>query len=90
MFKKIILQKEESKTVILSDVCVDKPIFAKRRGKLSGMVVRDSKGWMLRLGGGMGCKVLRLGGGMGCKDYFETRQQLIKALSSEFEFFVED
>jgi hypothetical protein len=79
MFKKIILQKEESKTVILSDVCVDKPIFAKRRGKLSGMVVRDSKGWMLRLGGGMGCK-----------DYFETRQQLIKALSSEFEFFVED
>ena len=52
--KKIIdiVNHDESESVIkfhYVDHC--NPIFAKKDGKLKGMIVRESKGWILRVGG---------------------------------------
>ncbi len=50
--REIIFYKEDAKTVHVDSVNKNStPIFAKRDGKLKGMVVRDDKGWVLKLGG---------------------------------------
>jgi len=52
--KRVIINKKDE-TINLSSVGVDTPIFAKRNGKLRGMVVRETKGWILRLSATNGC-----------------------------------
>ena len=77
--KKIIID-EIFDTIKLSDVNVGKPIFAKKHGKLSGMLVLEDNGrWILRNGGS--------GGATGYHDSVET---CIKScLQYNYEFFTE-
>jgi len=49
--KKVITEESNSKTILLSGVREETPIFAYLNGKLVGMVVGEVEGWMLRLGG---------------------------------------
>ena len=52
--REIILDLYEDNKIKLSDVCESDPIFAKRKGKLRGMIVHEKNGWILRLGGECG------------------------------------
>jgi len=67
--------------VDLDEVSNETPIFAKRDGKLRGMVIHiDNIGWMLRLGG-----VLTANG------LHETRRECLESCSEfGYEFFIED
>lgn len=52
--REIFLEKTE-KYIYFKHVNQHKPIFVKKNGELTGMVVReDGKGWITRLGGGYG------------------------------------
>ncbi len=67
-------------TIHLKDVGEDKPIFAKRDGKLVGMVIKDEEGWILRLGGD--------GGTTGCHN---TRVRCMdRGNAYGYTFYVED
>ena len=79
IMKKIIID-ELFDTIKLSDVNTRKPIFAKRHGKLRGMLVLEDDGrWILRNGGS--------GGATGYHDSVET---CIKScLQYNYEFFTE-
>ena len=54
--KKITFPKEvEEETISINEVSENRPIFAKRDGKFTGMIVNESDhGWILRLGGSAG------------------------------------
>ncbi len=52
--RKIIIDKDGCEIVKLCNVDPTKPIFVKNDGKLIGMVVEESTGWILRLGGTIG------------------------------------
>lgn len=52
--KKILLDECDRNTVKLSLVDQWTAIFAKRDGKLEGMVVKEDSGWVLRTGGEAG------------------------------------
>ena len=51
--REIVLQPKQER-VTLDSIDKHEPIFAKRDGKLSGMVVKEDIGWILRIGGSIG------------------------------------
>lgn len=48
--KEIIINKPQGETIDFVNVNPYAPIFAKLKGKLVGMVVKEDRGWVLRLG----------------------------------------
>ena len=75
--KKVIT---EETGINLSEVPEDTPIFAKKGGKLKGMLVKDGEGW-----------ITRIGGGIGSSGHHSSRKGCIKRDSGfGFEFFIED
>ena len=78
--KKVIVEKSAKLEIELANVGIEKPIFAKLEGKLSGMVVREDKGWSLRLGGEV-CS---------CGWHAGREKCLLASQRFGYEFFVED
>ena len=76
--KKVIIEERNSKTILLSKVGEDTPIFAYTNGKLVGMVLREGPGWILRLGG---CT--------GATGFHKSRESCLGTPSSGYEFFIE-
>ena len=64
----------------VEDINETQPVFAKRSGKLVGMIVKEPRGF-----------ILRIGGSCGSNGYHVTIEKLI-VTNKEFhyEFFVED
>jgi len=52
--KKIIFNGKDQQTIELGSVPTETPIFAKKDGMLYGMVIREDKGWILKVGGSFG------------------------------------
>ena len=53
--KKIIIDMGTEETIHLSQIInYDDPIFAKKNGVLKGMVLKEDKGWILRIRRGNG------------------------------------
>jgi len=53
--RKITLVQNDDRTISFCNLDGTEPIFAKKGGgKLRGMVVKEEKGWILRLGGSAG------------------------------------
>jgi len=52
--KEVILVEENKNTIDLWRVDTSRPIFAKKGGKLVGMLLRESDGWVVRYGDGRG------------------------------------
>jgi hypothetical protein len=84
--KRLLVDKPETlRVAYLDDIGDSVPIFAKRNGKLAGMLVYDDtvekKGWILRIGGQLGS--------FGRKD---TLKECIEYGEFKFgyEFFIED
>lgn len=50
--RQIIMERNDK--IALSDVKVSTPIFAKKNGKFIGMIVKEERGWILRVGGSIG------------------------------------
>lgn len=50
--KKVVLRENEE--ISLDDIREHEPIFSFFEGKLNGMLVQESDGWILRLGGSIG------------------------------------
>lgn len=81
--KKIFFGEKDVQVVNFDFIDNQKPIFAKREGKLVGMVVQDNKydyQWVLRLGG--------VSGATG--HHITLRGCLESCLKYGFEFFVEE
>ena len=82
--RRIFLESTDD-IVDLDEVSNETPIFAKRDGKLRGMVIKvpkhvDNIGWMLRLGG------LQVANGLN-----GTRRECLESCSeSGYDFFIED
>jgi hypothetical protein len=76
--KKIIF-REDKKTICIDEVDKNEPIFAKQDNKLVGMVVKEDKGW-----------ILRIGGELGAFGHVSSLNKLIKKgeISWNYEFFV--
>ena len=51
--KQIILE-ETNKEISLNNVSENTPIFAKREGKLMGLLILEEDGWILNKGGAIG------------------------------------
>lgn len=67
-------------TIHLARVKESTPIFARLEGKLVGLLVKEGKGWLLRLGGSSSMR--------GC---FPTREEAIEeAESYGYSFFIEE
>ncbi len=77
--KRIIIKPEEQcDTINLDEVRSNTLIFAKENGKLAGVVVREEKGW-----------ILRIGGPYSTNGYKESRQEcLCVGRKSGYEFYV--
>ena len=75
--KKVILEDAEAAHI---DLIPDRtPIFAKKNGRLAGMVVKDPSGW-----------ILRTGGKFGAYGYFADRTKCIEGGAEYgYEFFVD-
>lgn len=84
--KKIVLAPRITESIAyLSEVTPSTPIFAKKDGKLVGMIVNEVG---VNINGSW---ILRLGGSFGATGHHETREKLIEsALPHGYEFFVED
>ena len=81
--RKIIFKNGNEKTIYFDDIDMYSPIFAKKNGKLAGMIVKETRiqyhfsGWILRLGGSTG------------SGHFKSLNECLKAgLSVGYEFFV--
>jgi hypothetical protein len=48
--KEIIINKPKGETIDFENVNQCGPIFAKLKGDLAGMIVKEERGWILRLG----------------------------------------
>jgi len=81
MIKVIEIKDSPSMGVRLEDVNEETPIFAKKNGKLGGMVIQEREGgW-----------ILKIGGICGATGYHGTRREcLISCLEYGYEFFVEE
>lgn len=79
--KKVIIPEENKITVNLEDVDERIPIFAKRDGKLIGMVVCEIDGWIIKLGDTS----------YAASGRYPTRKECIESsISYRYEFFIED
>ncbi len=74
----VFIPKQER--VTLDSIDRHEPIFAKRDGKLAGMVVKEDEGWILRIGGSIGS----YGHHTELEDCLET------SLQFGYTYFVED
>ncbi len=75
--RKIIFIRD-LKTVELCNINEQSPVFAKRYGKIVGMVVQEEGRWILKVGG---CS--------GATGYHDTLQECLEScLVHEYEFFV--
>jgi len=80
MIKVIEIKDSPSMGVRLEDVDEGTSIFAKKNGKLEGMVIHVREGW-----------ILKIGGVCGATGYYDTRREcLISCLEYGYEFFVEE
>ena len=86
--KKIILpQKNEG--ILLSEVGEQIPIFAKRNGVLSGMIVNQRRQPLRN--GDKDRWILCIGGTAGCSGHYESRRRCIEeALKFNYEFFINE
>ena len=77
--KRIIFEGSKD-TVHIDNVDVDgTPIFAKKHGILSGMIVKEKAGW-----------ILRFSDGYGCSGHHETIYDCMDTASEHgYEFFIE-
>ncbi len=83
--QKVIIKEKEEKTVFLDDIRVDIPIFAKKNGKLAGMLIKEPYGHP-----NSNMWILRLGGATGSTGYHTTRQQCIDScIQLGYEFYVD-
>jgi hypothetical protein len=78
--KKVAIE-EPTSTINEEDISPYAPIFAKAKGKLIGMVVKEERGW-----------IVKIGRNIGAYSYSSTRTECIKEGMERFnlEFFVED
>ena len=77
--KKVIVIENTDETINLVDVDDHTPIFAKKNGILAGLVVKESDGW-----------ILRIGGANGANGWSDIRGECISTcLQYGYEFFVE-
>ena len=85
MKKKVIIT-ENKQEVDLKDVRENTPIFAEKRGKLVGMVVKEN------LTGGPNGWIVRTGGENGVNGHHLTRERCIQSALSNYDyvFFIED
>ena len=76
--KKVLLGEDES--ILIRNVGVSTPIFAKKDGELRGMVIyEEDMGW-----------ILRTGGSFGSSGHHETREECLKEDGElDYEFFIE-
>jgi hypothetical protein len=75
-----IITDPEPDMVYLSNVSEELPVFAKRYGKLAGMVVEEEEGW-----------ILRIGGRAHSNGFHASRGKCIKScLEYGYDFFIED
>ena len=85
--RKVIVKKVITDTIFLDDLEKENPIFAKKGGKLIGMIVLErfpksleQRGW-----------ILRIGESCGAYGYTDTLKECItKGIDRGFEFYVED
>lgn len=85
--KKVITRDRATDTVFLDELNKSKPVFAKKEGKLYGMIVLEydpstmiKKSW-----------ILRIGKDLGAYGYSETLGECIQeGMRFGYEFFVED
>ena len=83
--KKVIIREITNDTILLSELDSTLTIFAKKAGKLVGMIVFEYKesaplGW-----------ILRIGGDQGAYGHSDTREECIQTgISMGYEFFVEE
>lgn len=79
--KKVIMGKEEPKEIVLDNIDECVPIFAKRKGKLIGMIIYEkSLGW-----------ILNIGANLGAIEYHKTRKECLDScIKYGYEFFIED
>ena len=73
-----IIMEEHNNSISISEVKQGRPVFAKVKCELVGMVVKEEKGWILRLGGNRGAT--------GWKD---SRKELLESCFEHgYEFYV--
>ena len=65
--RKVLLEKSTTEPVVLSSLSEVVPIFAEKEGQIRGMVLRESKGW-----------ILRISATGGCSGHYETREMCVK------------
>ena len=77
--RRIIVESEDpGATIPFDEVNEYTPIFAKKDGKLMGMVVKEDAGW-----------ILRIGGKSGATGHHDTAWKCLKScLIHDYEFFV--
>ena len=76
---KVVLKKE-SNEIDLRYINEFTPIFAKRNGKLRGMLIKEDDGW-----------ILRTGGENGSSGHYSTIKRCIDIdMGLGYEFFIED
>jgi len=81
--KKVILNRQEEDVVYLNNVPDSTPIFAKKDGKLCGLLVNETDAHSNRRW------ILRLGGARGSNGFHDSREKAIKAaLEFEYSFFI--
>ena len=52
--KKIIFEEPKLDVINIYDIDEYQPIFAKKDGRLVGMLVKEKEGWIVRTGGDLG------------------------------------
>lgn len=52
--RQVIIRKQNEKEIDFDNVHESVPIFAKRDGRLKGLVVREDQGWIVRTGASFG------------------------------------
>jgi hypothetical protein len=78
--KTVIMEKEDKDNINFSEINSRRPIFAKKEGRLVGMVTKNGEGWILSLG----CEI-------GATGYHESLKQCMEdCVSYGYTFHVED
>ena len=76
--KKVYIAKKEEVKVKLTDIGENQPVFCKKNGILRGMIVEDSEGF-----------IVTMGGRQGLSGYHKTLQECIEAGEKlGFDFYV--
>ena len=73
-----VINKKGKITSHISQIDENKPIFAMKGGKYTGMLVREVDGW-----------ILRTGGWRGFSGHYDSREDLIFSCSDFFEFHID-